>query len=103
MTRAQQVNLLASTAGLLASTYGTAFAMPRGRGAVSWSSGPLVALLWNDNDDARIDVFNNGRKVMATAWRPGAAMHELIAYKPGPWVQALETAGRAVVEGDCAH
>lgn len=99
VTKAQKVDYLASTAGMLASSYGEVFAMPGGKGAVEWCSGPLRAILWADGQTARIDLFNNGRKVMATAWQPGAARHELIAFKPGPWVQALETAGRAMVEG----
>lgn len=103
MTRAQQVNLLASTAGLLATTYGEVFATPNGRGAASWSSGPLQAILWADGDDARIDVFHNNRKVLASTWRNGATMHEALAFKRGPWMQALETAGRAMIEGVAAH
>lgn len=83
---------------MLATTYGEVFVMPSGKGAVSWSSGPLRAILWKDAEDARIDLFHYNRKVMATAWRPGAKRHELIAFKRGPWEQTLETARRAMLE-----
>jgi hypothetical protein len=99
MTRAQRVNYLASTAGLLAQSYGKVVVMPNGMGAVTWSDGPLIVILWADAEIARVDLFRNGRKVLATTWHPGAARHEAIAFRRGSWEQELELAGRGMVEG----
>ena len=98
MTRAERVNYLASAAGLLAQS-GSILALPNSPAALAWTHKSLTSLLWVDDGDARVDVFFEGKKVMATRWHPGGKQHEAISFKRGPWEQALADAAAAWVAG----